>query len=194
MKLCPRCNISKELRDFHKDKSKPDGLRSSCKECVKDWHDPAAAAKRRALYTPEQIQWNKDWYKRNPDKKKAKDSRWIKNNPEKYRLLNATYKKKYWKRYPGLSTALTWIAQLRKSKHMPKWITREQRLEIIDFYKLCKELQWLSDPTDPLQVDHIEPLHGKNDQGEHISCGLHVPWNLQIIPRSHNIKKGTKIA
>jgi len=38
-----------------------------------------------------------------------------------------------------------------------------------------------------LTVDHIEPLSGTD------RCGLHVPWNLQLLTRSDNSKKGNKV-
>lgn len=35
MKRCPKCNQTKEYSDFHKNRSKNDGLASTCKSCKK---------------------------------------------------------------------------------------------------------------------------------------------------------------
>jgi hypothetical protein len=37
------------------------------------------------------------------------------------------------------------------------------------------------------QVDHIVPIKGKG------ICGLHVPWNLQLVTRSYNCSKNNRL-
>lgn len=73
---------------------------------------------------------------------------------------------------------------------MPPWLTSEQKAAIMSFYV---EAQRRSKLTDILQaVDHIIPLVGiSKETGEHDVCGLHVPWNLQIMTLADNTRKGS---
>lgn len=89
------------------------------------------------------------------------------------------------KNNPGKANAHTALRYAAKTKCTPKWLTKEHKKQIEWFYETAKELEWLSE--DKLTVDHIEPLRGE------ISCGLHVPWNLQIIPARINYSKGNKL-
>jgi 5-methylcytosine-specific restriction endonuclease McrA len=68
---------------------------------------------------------------------------------------------------------------------MPKWLTFEQRREIELIYEHARECEALT--GDQYVVDHIVPLKGDN------VCGLHVPWNLQVLPSDVNDSKGNKL-
>jgi hypothetical protein len=60
----------------------------------------------------------------------------------------------------------------------PSWLTSEQKQQIKEIYNNC--------PTG-FHVDHIIPLQGQKVRG------LHVPWNLQILPEKLNLIKGNKV-
>lgn len=66
----------------------------------------------------------------------------------------------------------------------PNWLNKQQKLAIKLEYQLAS---WCSKVMQmEYHVDHIIPLKGLN------VCGLHVPWNLQVIPAKDNIKKGNR--
>lgn len=64
------------------------------------------------------------------------------------------------------------------TKAQPSWLTDKQKADILHFYSQAWQLG--------LEVDHIVPLRGKT------VCGLHVPWNLQLLSRSANASKNNK--
>jgi len=59
----------------------------------------------------------------------------------------------------------------------PKWLSESQVLEIVKIYESRGEGQ---------HVDHIVPLNSKS------VCGLHVPWNLQVLEARDNLSKGDR--
>ena len=63
----------------------------------------------------------------------------------------------------------------------PKWLNDEDKQKILKIYESCRSLTRSSKIKH--NVDHIVPLRGK------LVCGLHVPWNLQILTAEANRKK-----
>lgn len=65
-----------------------------------------------------------------------------------------------------------------QSNATPLWLTNMQHKEIQNFYTKAIERN--------LTVDHIIPLKSKT------VCGLHVPWNLQLLSKAENCSKGNR--
>lgn len=85
---------------------------------------------------------------------------------------------KYQKRNRGTINAKTARRRAKKLLATPSWLTDIHFEQIKQFYINC--------PRD-YEVDHIIPLQGDN------VCGLHVPWNLQLLPLSLNRAKSNKL-
>jgi 5-methylcytosine-specific restriction endonuclease McrA len=86
---------------------------------------------------------------------------------------------------PDLYRELVNARRRRFRQATPKWLTAEHKLEIRMKYRLAIELSRRLGT--PHAVDHIVPL-----QGEEV-CGLHVPWNMEVITQEENLKKSNKL-
>lgn len=122
----------------------------------------------------------KAWRAKNPDHPKGNRSevgrRYYERNREKVLEYCRSYRKENLGKYAHYEK----VRHTRKLQAMPGWLNEEQLAQIEEFYRLASEA------SEPTHVDHIVPLQGKN------VCGLHVPWNLQLLPAIDNIRKGNR--
>lgn len=112
---------------------------------------------------PEQVRTrNREYYKNNREICLKSSRKWHRENPHK--SIQSRAKRRAFKQNAS-----------------PPWLSPDHHKTIADLYWLAKDLEKVSGYG--YHVDHIIPLNN-----EHV-CGLHVPWNLQILPSDLNISK-----
>jgi len=143
-------------------------------------------------YREANFEYIKEYRKANSDKIKESTKEYRKANSDKikestkeYRKANSDkikeYKKEYAKDNPDKRNALQAKRRSKKLQATPPWLTKEHLSAIRDFYIESKTLEKATGIKH--HVDHIVPLQGEN------VCGLHVPWNLQVLSASENLAK-----
>ena len=148
----------------------------------------------------DQTAYNRAYYSANKERIAANVRAWQTANPEKTRAYKRKNEKSRAARYyqenreviiarvkayvEGNSLTLirrrVWAGEVT-SEAIPPWLTDEH----------LDAMQWFYDEARRLTketgirhvVDHIAPLNGAH------SCGLHVPWNLQVLTHSENLRK-----
>jgi 5-methylcytosine-specific restriction endonuclease McrA len=110
--------------------------------------------------------YDKAWQEKNKDKKSKNYKNWQVNNRAKVNSYNS-YRR-------ALEVQAT-----------PKWLTASHKLHMECKYSLA--VMFSKYTAEQHHVDHIVPLNGKT------VCGLHVPWNLKVIPATENLRKSNKI-
>jgi hypothetical protein len=191
MKQCNTCNLTKNLDSFHKNKNCLDGRQYKCKLCVNTYLKAYYSQNKEQVKekvnnyrqnNPTKISARKKLYRQNNMQKvKSGLHNWYMNNKSK----SAETTKAYNKAHPAQALARCNKRRASRLNAIPRWLTKEDLLKIKEFYIEAKRLELLTGGK--YHVDHIIPL-----QGEAVR-GLHVPWNLQVIPAYQNIIKGNKI-
>lgn len=124
---------------------------------------------------------NKEWRDSNKLKLDQKRKEWRDKNPK----YNARYSSEWRYEFPEKNRSSSSKRRATKLKATPNWLSKTHLKEIEIIYKRAKDLE-LEDGI-RRHVDHIIPLTSK------LVCGLHVPWNLQILTDLENLTKSNKL-
>lgn len=214
LKRCAKCALVKPESEFHRRKNK---RHSYCRVCIgaykrshylrnrervlavnKTWAErnpenikrrsaawyaentarhKALTSARHARHREEINAAHRDWYAQNKEARALSVKAWRQEHPE----IVKSIRKRYVENNPDKILARGVLAQAYRGRAAPKWLTAEHKAQIRKFYAIAR---WAMEETgEAYHVDHIVPIRGK-----HV-CGLHVPWNLQVLSASENQRK-----
>lgn len=160
-KVCSNCKEDLPLSGFQRASGTRDGLRTTCKSCRSNV--------------------SREYYLANKNAINAKCNEYYANNASELRKKSSVNGAAWRKLNPHKNASKSAKRRAYKNFATPCWLTEEHMSEINQFYTLARDCQIIT--GEPYHVDHIVPLKGKN------VCGLHVPWNLQVLPAGMNLSK-----
>lgn len=190
MKKCYACGNTKPLSEYYRDKSRPDGVSSRCKECDKK--------KRKAFYEKNgraERRKNSEWKKKNAERHSEINNRWSRNNrwyandlhrkrsqsDYMYRLKRALRR--------SVNRAFFYTTESKRKKTEAvlgcSWEQARQHMES----KFKPGMSW--DNYGEWHIDHIIPLATAKtaEDAERLSRIS----NLQPLWAKDNMRKGAKI-
>lgn len=175
MKHCPKCTQEKPFEAFYASSTHKSGYASWCKECETE-RSKAKYQQRKDV----QLAKARVWRSENNDAFRASIDTWRKRNPER---LAGIYRD--WAYQNRDKVNAKWMKRdAAKKNRTPPWLSNDD----LWFIEQAYDIAALRTKMIGIQfhVDHIVPLQGKT------VSGLHVPWNLQVIPALANRQKSNK--
>ena len=188
-KICSKCEIEKDVCEFHKGKTK-DGYQYKCKECKKEYSklNFIKENNRKTL-----------WAKNNPTKVKESKQKYYNNNTDKEQFRNNQYaqnRKKIDIVFKVSCVSRTRLIEFLKIKNITK---KNKTFNYIgctpQFLKEYLETKFVSgmswDNHGEWHIDHIIPLSSaKNENDVYMLCHY---TNLQPLWAEENLRKSNKI-
>ena len=168
-KICKLCEKELPVDFYYRHNGYKDGRVSKCRDCYNKHHSDIRAKASKEYYEKNKESLNKDRTDRSrrateevKKVKRAAEKAWRQRNKEKVYAYNAEVRAK-------------------KLQATPPWIDEEHKNRIASIYRAKLKINERTGKEH--HVDHVVPLQGKN------VCGLHVWWNLAIIPAKMNLEK-----
>jgi hypothetical protein len=202
MKTCTCCKEVKPVDLFGPYKRSKDGLFSHCRECVRKrasaYRNTPEGRAREAAYTKANLQriYARRKAKRDADPEaaqaasrayylKRRDEFLAKQRERYWSNIDASraYQTEYRKARPALARLWYSERRLAKTAATPAWADPKEILAAYEAADLLMQItgEWY-------EVDHVIPLRGAIAR-QHVVCGLHVGYNLQVIPKIENRRK-----
>ena len=139
-----------------------------------------AHTKNRDVNNEKRRQWWRDLSPERKDEQRAKNKKHREENKEYRNAQN----KIWYNNNKDYKNARDAKRRAAKRNALPPWLNSEHDIQIKQFYTQSQRLT--EDTGVQHNVDHIVPL-----QGVHV-CGLHVPWNLDVMTAVENSSKGNR--
>jgi hypothetical protein len=199
MKTCKSCQVEQSFDNFY-----PKGkyYYPHCKECHIANSKKRYEANREKISQQQKVRYqntkdekakyNKEYREANIEQIQIQKAAYREANREKlkekqraFKEANPDYQKRYEQTNADKMRAKTAKRRALKLQATPLWLSTTQEQEIENVYRQSMQLECQTGV--PYHVDHIVPLQGVN------VCGLHVPWNLRVIPAKENLSKSNKL-
>lgn len=175
MKLCPHCTEVKPFEAFYASSTHKSGYASWCKPCETQ-RNKAKFQRRKDT----QLAKAKEYRLANKESVTATILAWREQNPGRYELAI-----KNWGLRNRDKRNATWMKRYTgKKNRTPTWLTDDELWMMEQAYDIASIRSKILGIK--FHVDHIVPLQGKT------VSGLHVPWNLQVIPAKLNQQKSNR--
>jgi hypothetical protein len=176
MKNCSKCQTVKPFEAFYASSTHKSGYASWCKGC-----EAERSKAKNAINREQRLAKAKEWRDANKDKQIKAVKTWRESNPER---TAAMYRD--WADRNRDKVNAKWMKRDASKKcRTPAWLSTDDYWMIEQAYDIAaKRTHTLGIPH---HVDHIVPLQGKT------VSGLHVPWNLQVIPAKENRMKSNQL-
>lgn len=112
---------------------------------------------------------------RRKERDAARLAKWTEDNPQRTRIARREGARRFYEKNPAHVHAKN--AERRAFVRKAAFAGYDNWVKAI--YETAHDLG--------LQVDHVYPLKGRN------GCGLHVPWNMQMLSKSRNSAKRNSV-